>query len=295
MDHGRVQVIGSQAEYAQALLVATAAGRLAVVDFTAKWCGPCNAIAPVFVQLSNKYPTVDFVKVDVDEQAEIAAAHGVSAMPTFIFIKNGQRIDEMRGANAARLEQLIQKHSSAGGAEEEESDLKLPAGHSDVTQNVDKAQGECLNQSTEHKWDNIFKKDDSFLESDTDEQLLLYIPFNQPIKIHSLCFQAPDDGRAPQTVKLFVNKRDMDFQSVDSAPATQVIELKADDVKGDKLVPLRFVKFQNVSSITIFVESNQGGEPTTVIQRLRFIGQAQSATNMNEFKRVAGEKGETHG
>ncbi len=47
-------------------------------------------------------------------------------------------------------------------------------------------------------------------------------------------------GRAPQTVKLFVNTRDMDFQSVDSAPATQVIELKADDVKGDKLVPLRY-------------------------------------------------------
>src|SRR4051812_41485363 len=65
---------------------------------------------------------------------------------------------------------------------------------SDVTQNVDKTQGECLNQSNEHKWDNIFKKDESFLESDTDEQLLLYIPFNQPIKIHSLCFQAPDDG-----------------------------------------------------------------------------------------------------
>jgi hypothetical protein len=67
---------------------------------------------------------------------------------------------------------------------------------SDVTQNVDKAQGECLNQSNEHKWDNIFKKDESFLESDTDEQLLLHIPFNQPIKIHSLCFQAPDDGTA---------------------------------------------------------------------------------------------------
>jgi thioredoxin-related protein len=68
-------------------------------------------------------------QVDVDDQPEIAAAHGVSAMPTFIFIKNGQRIDELRGANAAKLEQLIQKHSGAGGAEEEESDLKLPAGH----------------------------------------------------------------------------------------------------------------------------------------------------------------------
>ena len=80
---------------------------------------------------------------------------------------------------------------------------------SDVTQNVDKAQGECLNQSTEHKWDNIFKKDDSFLESDTDEQLLLYIPFNQPIKIHSLCFQAPDDGtRSACTLVCRVDKSD---------------------------------------------------------------------------------------
>lgn len=65
---------------------------------------------------------------------------------------------------------------------------------SNVTQYVDKAQGECLNQSVDHKWDNIFKKDESYLESDTDEQLLIYVPFTQPIKIHSLCFQAPDDG-----------------------------------------------------------------------------------------------------
>lgn len=48
----------------------------------------------------------------------------------------------------------------------------------------------------------------------------------------------------------------------------------------------RFVKFQNVSSLTVFVEDNQGGEATSVIQRLRFIGQTQAATNMSEFKRV---------
>jgi len=295
MDHGRVQEIGSPGEYAQALLVATAAQRLTVVDFSAKWCGPCNAIAPVFVQLSNKYTDVEFVKVDVDEQQEIAAAHGITAMPTFVFIKNGKRIDELRGANAVKLEQLIQHHSGVKVEEEEESDLKLPAGHSDVTKYVDKAQGECLNQSADHKWHNIFQKDDSCLESDTDEQLLIYIPFTQPIKIHSLCFQAPTDGRAPQTVKLYANTRDMDFQSVDSAPATQEITLQAEDIAGDKLIPLRFVKFQSVTSITIFVENNQGGEPTTAIQRVRFVGQTQAATNMSEFKRVAGEKGEVHG
>lgn len=295
MEYGRVQEIGSPTEYAQALLVATAAQRLTVVDFSAKWCGPCNAIAPVFVQLSNKYTDVEFVKVDVDGQQEIAAAHGITAMPTFVFIKNGKRIDELRGANAVKLEQLIQHHSGVKIEEEEESDLKLPAGHSEVTTYVDKVQGECLNQSADHKWNNIFQKDDSYLESDTDEQLLIYIPFMQPIKIHSLCFQAPTDGRAPQTVNLYANARNMDFQSVDSAPATQEITLQTEDIAGDKLIPLRFVKFQNVSSITIFVENNQGGEPTTAIQRLRFIGQTQAATNMNEFKRVAGEKGEVHG
>lgn len=47
-----------------------------------------------------------------------------------------------------------------------------------------------------------------------------------------------------------------------------------------------FVKFQNVSSITIFIESNQAGEAKTAIQRLRFIGQSQTATDMKEFKRV---------
>jgi len=293
MESSRAQDINSQAEYAQALLVATGARRLLVIDFSAKWCGPCQTIAPVFSQLSNKYPTVDFIKVDVDDQPDIAAAHGVSALPTFILMKNGQRVDEMRGANASRLEQLIKKHMA--DEKPEESDLKLPLGHTDITEYVDQAQGECLNENTEHRWVNIFKKDESFLESDTDEQLLLYIPFNQPVKIHSLCFQSPDTDSAPQIVKLFANTRDADFQSVESIPATQTLELHADDVKGDKLVPLRFVKFQNVSSITIFIESNQAGEAKTAIQRLRFIGQSQTATDMKEFKRVAGEKGEVHG
>lgn len=68
-------------------------------------------------------------QVDVDDQQDVAAAHEISALPTFVFIKNGQRIDLLRGANATKLEQLIQKHSGASEAEEEESDLKLPAGH----------------------------------------------------------------------------------------------------------------------------------------------------------------------
>lgn len=51
-------------------------------------CGPCQRIAPIFQQLSTKYPRAVFLKVDVDKCQETAAAQGVSAMPTFIFYRN---------------------------------------------------------------------------------------------------------------------------------------------------------------------------------------------------------------
>lgn len=53
---------------------------------------------------------VVFVKVDVDENADIAAKYSVSAMPTFVFIKEGEVLDRLMGANAARLQELIQEH-----------------------------------------------------------------------------------------------------------------------------------------------------------------------------------------
>lgn len=51
-------------------------------------CGPCQRIAPVFQQLATKYPRAVFIKIDVDQCQETAAAQGVSAMPTFIFYRN---------------------------------------------------------------------------------------------------------------------------------------------------------------------------------------------------------------
>lgn len=73
------------------------------VDFTASWCGPCKHIGPEFERLAPQYPTIQFVKVDVDENDETAHACEVRAMPTFHFYKVGKKVSEFSGANKDNL------------------------------------------------------------------------------------------------------------------------------------------------------------------------------------------------
>ena len=64
----------------------------ALVDFFATWCGPCRMLSPVLEELSEAYAgKIDIYKVDVDEEEALAAAFGVSSIPTLLFCpKNGQ-------------------------------------------------------------------------------------------------------------------------------------------------------------------------------------------------------------
>ena len=62
-------------------------------------------ITPLFKELSEDMPGVVFLKVDVDENPDTAAKYGVSAMPTFVFIKKGEVVDRLMGANPAALQE----------------------------------------------------------------------------------------------------------------------------------------------------------------------------------------------
>ncbi|XP_057709983.1 thioredoxin b [Corythoichthys intestinalis] len=91
-------------------ILKTSGDKLVVVDFTATWCGPCRMISPKFEEFSHTYTNVVFIKVDVDECDDVAQKHGISAMPTFLFFKNGKKVDDFTGANADKLLERIQKY-----------------------------------------------------------------------------------------------------------------------------------------------------------------------------------------
>jgi thioredoxin 1 len=77
------------------------------VDFTATWCGPCKAIAPLYEQAAASSPHIIFLKVDVDEAQDVARECGVSAMPTFQLYRSGAKAAEFCGADPAKLKEMI--------------------------------------------------------------------------------------------------------------------------------------------------------------------------------------------
>jgi thioredoxin 1 len=82
-----------------------------IADFYATWCPPCKQIAPIYNQLSTTHSAPGkfaFVKVNVDEQRELAGKYGVTAMPTFLVFKGGKKVQEIRGADVRAIKSVVE-------------------------------------------------------------------------------------------------------------------------------------------------------------------------------------------
>ncbi|KIO19191.1 hypothetical protein M407DRAFT_246251 [Tulasnella calospora MUT 4182] len=268
-----------------------------VIDFHATWCGPCHAIAPLYSQLADQYKTVTFTKVDVDKLQSVAKKYNVTAMPTFVVVKDRQEVDRIKGADQKALRSLVQKHApKADESSEASGSGEGGPAPSDVSllEYLDLNQVNCLNENQDHTLKSIIgnrvrNSSAAYLESDADEQLLLTLPFNQVVRIRSIVIHTKEAQNGPKDIKLDINKPSIGFDDIEDAkePAVvQEITVPEDFVAEGKHIHLRFVRLQRVNSLHIFVSSNHGGVDETRIDAIDVFGQPVVTMQMAGFKKT---------
>ncbi|DAB34225.1 MAG: thioredoxin 1 [Sulfurospirillum sp.] len=83
---------------------ATIAKGTVLVDFWAPWCGPCRMLAPVIEELAEDFDgKAKICKVNTDEEQDVAVKYGIRSIPTILFFKDGELVDQMVGASSKQI------------------------------------------------------------------------------------------------------------------------------------------------------------------------------------------------
>ncbi|KAH6608775.1 hypothetical protein Trco_002121 [Trichoderma cornu-damae] len=294
---------------------------IVVVDFYADWCAPCKQIAPLYASLADKISRpglLTFAKVDNDKNQDIASEYGVTALPTFLLFRDGKVIHEVQGANPVELKAVLEKLAQEVGMLAEDlasgstwKGAEIPRGYRDVTDEVEIKGCELLNadddagpvqvlfdSSKPSALDQGKSTSKDWVQSGSDDQLLLFIPFQSTIKLHTLQITSfPPEGDSdvsrPGVVHLFINRTsNMDFGEAEDAEPTQAITLEPKDWNSDGTanVSLRFVKFQKTTTLTVFVQKGDGEAETVRIDRIKLIGEAGVKRDMGKLQKVDDEE-----
>lgn len=249
-----------------------------------------------------------------------------------MIFKNKQVVETIRGADPRKLSDAVKKlaaeadsdgSTASGGFGESSGTMWLgasvPKGYSDVTDQVDVRGLDLLNADSEFgtaktlfggskpsaldagKGKTKSEDKDSgkdWVETDTDEQLMLYIPFQSTLKVHTLHITSlPAKGgeddevpMRPKTIQVYSNRAHvLGFEEAEDLPATQAITLRPqdwDEKTGTAKVELRFVKFQNVTSLVVFIVDGEGSGEKVRVDRLRILGETGERRELGKLEKI---------
>ncbi|RFU74771.1 thioredoxin [Trichoderma arundinaceum] len=287
----------------------------------ADWCAPCKQIAPVYASLSEQISRpglLTFAKVDNDKNQDIVQEYSVSVLPTFLLFRSGKVIHKVQGANPTELKAVIEKLASeleslaeGSGSGGEWKGAEIPRGYSDITDEVEPKGCELLNADDDAGPVKVLFQNSKpsalspgapaakdWVQSGSDDQLLLFIPFQSTIKLHTLQITSfPPEGDSdvsrPGVIHLFINRTsNMDFGEAEDAEPTQAVTLEPKDWNSDGTasISLRFVKFQKTTTLTIFVQKGDGEAETVRIDRIKLIGEAGTKRDMGKLQKLDDEE-----
>ena len=83
-------------------------GKKVLVDFSAEWCGPCRMVEPILEEMSKSYKDVEFKRVNVDDNEDLAQQYGVMSIPCIVLFDGGKEVNRVVGFRSREeLEKMI--------------------------------------------------------------------------------------------------------------------------------------------------------------------------------------------
>jgi hypothetical protein len=170
-------------------------------------------------------------------------------------------------------------HGHSHGAHDHSDDI-TPAIQKQIYQQIDFGAINTLNEAEsasgrkicQKTWDERMNPEPE-LCSDADCQVLLHVPFTAQIRLHSILIRTSETASAPLTLKLYINRDDLDFETAADVQPTQTLSLAQSNQIQD--VPVKRALFNTVRSLDLFFEDNwgRGDEDETRISYLGFKGE----------------------
>ncbi|KAF5708887.1 thioredoxin 1 [Fusarium mundagurra] len=303
--------------------------RIVIADFYADWSDTSNQIAPIYERFAKDVAQpnlITLVKVNSDNQPELSQEYKITNPPTFIVFADGKQVDQVQGADPQKLKDTLMKipalatslnektaRENAGSASGGPGwkGMEAPRGYNDITDQIELRDLEALNADESAGTVRVLfdgskpsglgngkgtAKD--YVQSGADDQLLLYIPFQSIVKLHTLQLTSlppkdDEDVMRPGNIHLYINRtHNLDFNEADDTEPTQAIEISPDDwnEEGTVSLSLRYVKFQKTSSLVIYVQQGDGDGETVRLDRVRLIGEAGTKREMGKLQKVGEEE-----